>query len=237
MRVESIALPNHNSARLARAALDVSARHVIEALELPAPRALLILNGATAKLDPKVSRHLDELFTALARLVIDERITVLTGATNAGIFALFGRALEKGGRLSAPCLGVTAGGCVGELAELEPHHSHFLLAETDEWSAATPIMYELAQALAVECQSLAVFAGGGLVTRTEMLKNVEQNREMILLAGSQGSTDAVVAARSGEPTTEADIQRISREGRLTIFALEDEPVSLANLIYSRLFSV
>ncbi len=215
----------------------MSARHVIEALELPAPRALLILNGATAELDQKVSQHLDELFTAVARVVIDEQITVLTGATNAGIFALFGRALEKAGKLSAPCLGVTAGGCVRESVELEQHHSHFALVETDEWEKATPLMYKLAAALAKDCQSLAVFAGGGLVTRTEMLKNVKQNREMILIAGSQGSTDAVVTAYLGEPTTEEDILRILHHGRLTLFGIEPPPEALANLISSRLLSV
>lgn len=236
MRVESISFPNHNSALLARASLDVSARHVTEALELPAPRALLILNGATAELDQKVCRSLDELFKAVARLVIDEQITVLTGGTNAGVFALFGSALEKAGKLSAPCVGISAGLHV-KPADLEPHHSHFVLVETEEWSAATPVMYRMAAALESDCHSLSLFAGGGPNTIGEMQHNLAQQREMIMLAGSLGATDDVIAAHLGEPTTEEDIRRIAREGCLTIFALEDKPDALANLIYSRLFSV
>lgn len=236
MLAETIALSNHKHARVLRAPEDAHARQVMEALELPAPRALLILNGATAKLDRKVSASLEKLFKALARVVIEQQITILTGGTRAGVFALFGRALAVAGRLTAPCIGVTAGLRV-TLTDLEPQHTHFVLVETKEWNAATPVMYRLAEELASRCPSLALFAGGGSVTLREMQYNMEQHREMIMLAGSQGVTDAVAASRTGEPASSEDIRRISRDGRLTVFAMEDAPSALANLISSRLSDV
>jgi hypothetical protein len=236
LRAERIVFPNNNSALYVRAPEDADAQSIIAALEIPAPRALLILNGGTAALDARISEYLQELFTAVARTVIENGITVVTGATNAGIFAVFGRALEKAGRLNAPCIGVTSGGQAG-LADLEPHHSYFVLVETEDWSGATPLMYSMIAALAGDCPSLAIFASGGEITLDEMQANVEQNREMVLIAGSLGYSDTVVAAYLGEPTTEEAVKRIATRGRLKTFTIEQPPAVLSNLIHSRLLSV
>lgn len=236
LRAEHIVFPNGNKALCLRAPEDAAAQSIITALELPAPRSLLILNGGTAALDARVSEYLYELFEAVARVVIENRITVVTGATDAGIFAVFGRALEKAGRLNAPCIGVTSGGQAG-LSDLETHHTHFVLVEVEEWSEATPLMYRVIAALARDCPSLALFASGGAITLDEMQANVEQNREMILIAGSLGNSDAVVAAYLGEPTAEEAIKRIATHGRLKTFAIEQPPVSLSNLIRRRLLSM
>ena len=233
LRVERIVFPNGNPALCVKAPEDVEVRSIIAALELTAPRALLILNGATAELETQVSEYLEGLSADLARTVIEERITVITGGTNAGIFALFGRALHRAGRLTAPCLGVSAGGCV-EVSELEPHHSHFVLVETDEWERATPIMYKLAAMLADDCPSLAVFAGGGTVTLTEMEENVRQNREMIFIAGSQGSTDDVVKAYLGAPAKDERVAHITQDGRVSILKITQPPEDLTAIIRSHL---
>jgi hypothetical protein len=236
LRAERIVFPNGNPALCLRAPEDAEAGSIIAALELPAPRPLLILNGGTAALDTRISEYLSNLFTAAAQTVIENSITVITGATNAGIFALFGQALEKAGRLSAPCIGVTSGGQAG-LADLEPHHSHFVLVEVADWSGATPLMYRLAPALAGVCPSLALFAAGGTITLDEMQENVAQRREMILIKGSLGYSDAVAAAHLGEHMPEELIRRLAQQARLTVFDIEQPPDALSNLIRSRLSSV
>ena len=83
LRVEQIVFPNDNQALLLKAPAETEAAAVIRALELQKPRALLIINGGTAKLEEHVSQHLSELFEPLARTVIQDRITVITGATDA----------------------------------------------------------------------------------------------------------------------------------------------------------
>ncbi|HEY0544371.1 MAG TPA: hypothetical protein VGC91_03160 [Pyrinomonadaceae bacterium] len=236
LQVEQIVFPNGNEALCVRAPEAADAQSIIAVLELPKPRALLIINGGTAKLDARVSQNLSKLFEAVAQTVIENSITVMTGATDAGIFALFGRALQRAGRLKAPCIGVSAGMRLG-LEALEPHHSHFVLIETETWSKATPFMYEMAATLARDCPSLALFAGGGPTTLSEMRENVRQHREMILLAGSQGVTDALVAARRVAPVADEEVKSISREGRLTIFDLEDSPAALTKLMTNRLLRV
>jgi hypothetical protein len=117
---------------------------------------------------------------------------------------------------------------------LEPHHSHFVLVEGDRWGEETPVMYRLVAALASNCPSLAIFASGGQTAITEMLQNVTQSREMILIAGSKGSTDAVVAALSGAPVLDERIKQIIREGRITVFGINQPPAELANLIHNQL---
>lgn len=230
LEVETIRLSNGHPARLARVSESLDARRIVNALELPTPRALLIINGGTAKLDAQIAASLDKLFMGLAGTVVEERVTVITGATNAGIFSLFGRALEKTGRrLSAPCVGITAAGCV-ELEDLEPHHSHFVLVEVDEWKLATPAMYRLAETLASDCPSLALFAGGGQVTLTEMQANARQGREMILIEGSKGLADEVAVTYSGEVTARPEIIQIREQGKAKIFPIDQSTSALTQLV-------
>ncbi len=67
-----------------------------------------------------------------------------------------------------------------------------------------------------------------------MLQNVAQGRQMILVAGSGGVTDTVVAARSGSPASDERIQRIAREGQVTPSKLDQSSVEVPALIRSRL---
>jgi hypothetical protein len=57
---------------------------------------------------------------------------------------------------------------------------------------------------------------------------------MIVIGGSLGSSDAVAAALHKEPSASEPFRSIARDGRLTIFNLEEPPAALSNLIRSRL---
>ena len=94
-----------------------------------------------------MQERLAGLFAALAGLVIEERITVITGGTEAGVFALFGQALAAQGGPAAPCVGVAITGRSAP-DKLEPHHTNFVLVEGDTWGDETPVMYRLVAALA-----------------------------------------------------------------------------------------
>lgn len=236
LKAETIKFPNRNLAHLIKVPTGVDIQQIITALELSAPRALLVLNGGTASLDAHVKKQLSLMFAELARVVIEEKVTVITGGTNAGVFALFGNALQKWGGPVAACVGVAVA-ARAKWTRLEPHHSHFVLVEGDSWGEETPIMYGLVAGLATNCPSLAVFAGGGQIVIEEMLQNVAQKREMILMAGSKGKTDAVVAALSGAQTPAGRIARIAQEGRVTVFGIGQPPGELVALICSRLLDM
>lgn len=230
---QTVEFPNGNVARLVRVPASVDIQQVITALNLPAPRALLILNGGTAELEAGVCDRLEQLLAALAGVVIQEGITLVTGGTDAGIFSLLGAALAKSGPLKAPCIGVSVAGRT-ELERLEPHHSHFVLVEGETWGAETPVMYNLVAALSHTCPSLAVFAGGGKITITEMQYNVLQKRELVLIAGSKRSTDMAIAAHAGDEVANESIRQVASAGRITVFGVHQPATDLAALVRSRL---
>lgn len=162
--------------------------HLLAALDVPPPRATLVLNGSTGDLDAAVADHLAAAFRedGLAEAVSRERLTTVTGGTDAGIFSILGRALVD---RSAPLIGVAPldlvswSGGAGQVP-LEPHHSHFVLVEGDEWGDETSTLLAVARALGRRAPSVAVICGGGPVTRNEALGHVRDGRPLVVLAGS-----------------------------------------------------
>lgn len=163
---------------------------LVAALGLPAPRATVVLNGSTAFRDPMVAGVLG----ALAEAVVRERLTVVTGGTDAGIFSLFGAAV---GSPSAPLVGVVPRGAVAaEVVGLEPHHTHVVLVDGDAWGDETPALLALAGALGRAAPSVAVICGGGTVTRAEAEGHRRAGRPVVAVAGSGGVAGEL--AGSGE---------------------------------------
>lgn len=159
---------------------DVPGYELMAGLELPAPRATLVLNGSTTEVDSRFAPMLEELAAAGVR----ERLTVVTGGTDAGIFSLFGAAMTDP---SAPLVGVAP--CVRDGVALEPHHTHLVLVHGDYWGVETPVLLSLADALMALAPSVAVICGGGPVTRTEVAGHVRSGRPVIAVAGSGGVAD------------------------------------------------
>lgn len=233
--VETIHFPS-TEARLLRVVAGTAADRIAEVLELPRPRAVLVVNGGTAKLGPDLEAQLGQLLQdGVARTAAEDRITLVTGATDAGIFALLGQGLARWGR-SAPCVGVTVAGLArwpGKLAgeaPLEPHHSHFVLVEGQHWGDETATMYALIAWLARDRPSAAIFAGGGEIVIHEMQANVRQGRAMILLAGSGRTTDAVLAVQAGQLATDPRLAEIARMGKIITFDIRQDAAALRNLI-------
>ena len=159
---------------------DAGGDELVAALGLPAPRATLILNGTTAERDPALAGVLAELAAAVKR----ERLTVLTGGTDAGIFSVFGAAV---GQPTAPLVGVAPLRRDG--VPLEPHHTHAVLVDGDTWGDETPALLALAGALGRLAPSVAVICGGGPVTRTEVDGHQRAGRRLVAVAGSGGVAD------------------------------------------------
>ena len=241
MKCSTVRFDNGNPAAIMRAAKDTPVGEIVAALALPAPRALVILNGGTASLAHALQARLAAaLADGLARVVAEERLTVITGGTDAGVFHFFGEGLARWGR-TAPCIGVAVAALVsypghpGGEAPLEPNHSHFVLTAGRQWGDETATMYALAAALARDCPSLAVFAGGGEIALREMQANVTQGRAMLLLAGSGRNTDAVLAASAGEPSGNADLDAVARYPGIVPASIADDPAQLRATVRRLLF--
>lgn len=158
----------------------VAGDEVVAGLALPAPRATVVLNGTTAECDPGLAGVLGELAGAAVR----ERLTVVTGGTDAGIFRLFGAAMAEP---TAPLVGVAPRDREG--VPLEPHHTHAVLVQGDDWGDETPVLLALADALGRLAPSVAVICGGGSITRLEVDGHLRAGRPLIAVAGSGGVAD------------------------------------------------
>ena len=81
---------------------------------------------------------------------------------------------------------------------LDPHHSHFLLVPGERWGDESPWLTAVAERLAGGRGTLMLVAGGGEVTRWDVLHRLRQPGRVLVLAGSGGTADALVAWCRGE---------------------------------------
>jgi len=241
LSVETIRFANEQEALLVHVPQHTPADSIVAALKLPQPRAVICLNGGTAELDEGLNTGLRRLMVdGLARVAAENSIALVTGGTDAGIFSLLGAGLEKWG-CKAPCLGVVPstqvtwpGRSYGGKTPLEPHHSHFIVVDGNDWGDETPTMYSVVQSLSQNCSSLAVFAGGGDITLREMQANVKQGREMILIAGSGRNTDAVLNIRDGSASSVEVRREIASQGRIIRFEIDGSPEQFVQLLMSHI---
>jgi hypothetical protein len=225
----------------------VSGTDAAQALGLSPSRALIVLNGGTAELSPDLSASLRRVLGGgLARVSIEEELMVVTGGTDAGIFAILGQAL--GDERTAPCVGVVPAGRVvwergdpraegsseEERVPLEPHHSHFLLVEGDEWGIETDAMLALCEALSAGVPSLVVLAGGGAGARREVLAQLHAGREVVVIAGTGRFADTLAGASAGTAPMGEETAEMLRDGRVTVLDVGLDPSILADLLRSRL---
>ena len=63
------------------------------------------------------------------------------------------------------------GGPEGNRVPLEENHSHFILANTNEWGGETRLLITVAEALAGNGSVLVVLAGGGQAAMSEVLRS------------------------------------------------------------------
>jgi hypothetical protein len=249
LAAHSIKLAGGRNAIAVAASADVSGEEAVAALALPRPRGVIVLNGGTAELPGDLVATLrSSLGNGIARVAVEERLTVVTGGTDAGIFSLFGQAL--GDERTAPCIGVVPAGRVAwpegaspsdrwpEDTEpvpvpLEPHHSHFLLVAGDEWGAETEVMLSLADALSAECPSLAVLAGGGAGSRREILGHVRADRPVIVLAGTGRFADKLAGVIAGGSPSDPDTSEIASTDLITVVDSAEPSSTLARLVRAR----
>jgi TRPM family ion channel len=174
------------------------------ALGLAGGRPTIVVNGTATELDPSLAPGVAAVLgpPGLAALAATERLVLVTGGTDAGIFSILGQSVAD---RSVPLVGVaprdlvTWPGCgppgprPGAIP-LEPHHSHFVLVDGAAWGDETPALLALAAALSDGAGSVAVICGGGPVTRNEALGHARAGRPMVVLAGSGRFADELAAA-------------------------------------------
>jgi hypothetical protein len=210
---------------------------LVKALELPSqPRGLLVLSGGAGLMDEESSARMHSFFQTLAGIVKSRQLMVIDGGTSAGIMALVGEALSEEGR-SAIHIGVVPAKAEvdseGKIAEdiLEPHHTHFVLVETNEWGREVTAMYGLVEYFSKNTPSAILLINGGGLSLQEIQHGVRQGHIIVIFAGSGRLADEIARAiNHPEALARSEIRELIQEGRFIIFDTSKSPRELQKLL-------
>lgn len=234
---------------MVRAAPDAPAGGVVAVLNLPVGRPVIAVNGGTDDLAPPAAAALRRAMSGVATVAVQREATLVTGATNAGVFSLLGAALEQ---VDADyvCVGVapaalttwpgkTRDAAVTEpLVPLEAHHTHFVAVEAAQWGVETPMMMGIVSTVSAGMPTVAVIAGGGHVATQEVRAHLSSERPVILLKGSGRLADRLAAlVRDPKAATGELADVVARRDLLDVCDPVRESATLERIVWHRLGEV
>ncbi len=233
---------------LARARTPVAS--MTSALGLAGPRPVLLVIGGADGISKAAESGVRALVDAgVVPAVETVGPLVVDGGTDAGIMAIVGGAIAAA-HVQVTVLGVaparrvtwkddTRSGMSGATS-LEPHHTHFVLADSDAWGGETPLLFELVEAIADPSRTVALVAGGGAGTLREVASAVRRGIPVIALAGTGGIADDLAAAAAARDAnsppkkTDLNLTAILADIDLTVVAADVEPALLERILVRRL---
>jgi hypothetical protein len=247
----SVTFDNGNRAILVRARPRQAATTLIEAAGIAAPSPVLLIVGGADGLDPSAATSIRRLFErGVAGALETTGAVVVDGGTATGIMAIAGEVLggaglpltlvgvAPAGRVSVP--GDIASPGVAPAASLEPNHSHLILAASDEWGGETRLLLEIVEAIAGPRPVVVLLVGGGDVTRREVLGATARGWPIVVLAGTGGLADALVAAVDPHPAEPAadlpdpSLASVAGQAVVTVVAPDADPAILERGLLRRL---
>jgi hypothetical protein len=166
------------------------------------PRPVIVVSGGADDLrEPQLSAARESLGPALRAAVAATGAAIVDGGTDAGVMALVG-AERAGDPASMPLvIGVAPAGKVehGEDSgtPLAPHHTHFVLADSDEWGGETPMLIAIAEEVAGAMPIVMVVAGGGEGTLAEVREALARGWPLFAIQGTGGVADEIAAVCAG----------------------------------------
>lgn len=164
-------------------------------------RPVIVVSGGADNLhEPQLAVARSLLGPAIGLAAHPTDAVVVDGGTAAGVMTLTGAERARDGTGVEVLLGVAPGGRValpGEPAEgrtaLDAHHSHFVLADSDEWGGETELLVTLAAELAGDAPVVMVLVGGGAGTRLEAGEAVSHGWPLFVVEGTGGAADEIAA--------------------------------------------
>jgi hypothetical protein len=190
-------------ARAVRVPVDVDAREVLAALDLPPYRAMIVIHGGAGAMEPSLIDAVARFFAlGLAPFAEQHRILIADGGTRAGTMAAMGAARQalKG---TFPLVGVAPIGAVSypggrapgdDLAPLDAGHSHFVLIESESFGTESSLLVDLLRA--ADVPGVALVVNGGPIVREEVAAHAIRGNPVIAVAGSGRAADELIDPHS-----------------------------------------
>ena len=205
---------------------------------------IVVCGGADDLREPQLSVARAALGPAIRDAVSLTGAAVVDGGTAAGVMELLGAERARDSHAIPVLLGVAPAGKVGDSAEpgddgaaLDHNHTHFILADSDEWGGETSLLASLAEELSRGGPVVMVVAGGGRGTRAEVREAVARRWPLFAIDGTGGVADRIAAVLRGRRGDMAllrdlaggDARPIEDEPEVALrralaWELQDEPV-------------
>jgi hypothetical protein len=201
----------------------------LDELGLRRGRPVLVVVGGAAGM---VDSDLDELRTVLREVALPllHRLdaVVVDGGTDSGVMRAVGQA-RRDGRGGFPLIGVAAEGTVvlpgadgqnPDAADLEPHHTGFVLVPGHDWGDESPWIGQVAGAVAGGAPSATLVVNGGRITLLDAQASIDQGRRVVVLAGTGRTADAIDLART-DPAANPQATAIATAELTTVVPVAD----------------
>jgi hypothetical protein len=201
---QEVRFANGNSARLV-VSDGADPRRLLDAVGLGPVRGrpvIVVCGGADELAGEALALAEALLGPAVASAAELTDAAVVDGGTASGVMALMGGARAEHDHAVPVLVGVAPAGKVsypgaepnGERVALEPHHTHFLLADSAEWGGETELLVATVEALAAGAPVVMVLAGGGAVALAEAREAARRGWPLLVIERT-GGTAAEIASR------------------------------------------
>lgn len=195
--------------------------------QLGSPKPTLVIVGGAGGIADEDRQTLQQLFIdCLAPWAESNGVAVVDGGTDAGIMQFIGVARDKI-QGTFPLVGVIAEGTVNlperpasnpYAAELEPHHSHFVLVPGTEWGDESPWLAHTASLIAETAPSVTFVINGGNITWQDIQCSLDENRPVVTFAGSGRTADVLANTLQGNDQDER-AAKIIQQGNGNVHAI------------------
>lgn len=219
-------------------------------LNLAVPKTAILLSGGADNMEPILFTHLEQLFArGVSRAAERMGAVFISGGTDSGVMRLLGNSIAAH-NYQTPLIGVLPKACCtypnqpekpsaqAEKVNLEPHHTHFLLVNAQQWGEETGVMYGLAEELAKTHQVplVTLLINGGNLSKMEILRSVRLGIPIIVVEGTGRLADELADLSRHPPNfiEDAVLAEIIADGHLHIFSVTSSVDELERLIYRQL---
>jgi len=260
--VKNLRFNNGYSATAVTVAPRTDPQKIIDALslkeQLNSIEAIFMVSGgagAFQDLEKTAQLQLQQLLNrSIVRVAHEIKAGFITGGTDSGIMAMLGQTVAER-NYHLPLIGIAPADLVSLPEEpehsvteylpetefnspnqaktpLEPHHSHFVLVQADQWGQETDTMYVFAAALLEKKPILTLLINGGEISKREILHSVRLGISIIVIVGTGRLADEIAQYKYDPEAIEDPIlAEIIAEGKIYLFSLKSDLIELTRLIH------
>jgi hypothetical protein len=200
------------------------------------PRPVIVVSGGADELrGPQLTTARSVLGPAVREAVAHTGAAVVDGGTDAGVMALLGDERAREPATMPLVIGVAPAGKVQHAAApganrtaLDSNHTHFVLADSDEWGGETPLLVAIAEELAGTLPIAMVLASGGTGALAEVRAALARGWAVFAIQGTGGLADEIGAVCAGHRAN-ADLRTLIDGGDVRLVEPAD-PDELATLL-------